>query len=109
MEAPNTVVLLDVLEEMGNVSLERLVLRLTGSVREFFENLEQLRATGLVEVNGDETAVKIFVERAIALEQQDLEPDALQGKLFEALKQVPGAGNAIVGLSKQGFKQAQRS
>ena len=109
MEVPTTFVLLNLLQEMGDVSLERLVLRLTGSVREFFEDVEQLKATGLVEVDGDESAVKIFAEKAKALEQQGLEPDALQEKLFEALKEVPGADKAIVGLTREGFMQSQRS
>ena len=108
MEAPSIVVLLNVLQEMGNVPLERIVLRLTGSVSELFENLEQLKARGLMEVDGDESAVKIFAEKAKALEQQGLEPDALQEKLFEVLKEVPGADKAIVGLTKKGFMQSQR-
>ena len=95
--------LLDILGTVGAISISSLVSRLTGSVVNLFDSLKTLQNEGFVEVIGSTTAVNEFIMSAKILEDENLESEKFQGKLFETLNTQPEAAESTVSLTKKGL------
>ncbi len=108
MRPPDRFELLEALADMGTIELSSLVLRVTSGLVKVFRDLERLKREGLVEVEGDESAVGAFIKHARDLEKRGLDSDDLESGVFKALEEHPAAARAVVALTKRGYVKATR-
>ncbi len=101
--------LLRILEGMGQVAVGSLFTRITGSYSEFFEEFDELKRNGFIEIHGDEKEVKYLIDKAISLETDEtLDVDMVQNEIYSELDNRMAAADSIVLLSKNGFTKAQK-
>ena len=103
MRASSSYELFKILEELGVITIRSLLLRVTGSVVELFDSLEELRKREYVEVEGDVHAVKEFIETAKKMELSGHDNTAVEEKLFEILEDKPEVANATIRLTTRGL------
>lgn len=108
MRPPTSSHLLRDLTSMGEISLPRLVLRLTGSVEDTLQSLADLRDQHLVQISGDEDALERLIERAVELQREDLPPDHFRKSIFQYIRSTPELKDATVTLTRRGLSSATR-
>jgi hypothetical protein len=107
MRSDSSQELLDILKNVGIITIESLVIRQTGSVERLFDSLIQLKKKGLVVVEGDFNAVEKFIDFAKKKEHEGLDISNLQEELYKILKGQPEVANANVRLTSRGLSRTR--